>query len=99
MKMKNKKAMEGLQVTIWSIASIALLLVMLFLIFAQMADTSIIKGATGNFSNPANGGNPNASKAIGKVMDAFQIVPDWFGILLIVALAFGILVYFMGKRK
>lgn len=84
---KSKKGMVGgLTGTIMGVASLALLVVILFLIFAQVKATPVVAG------------DVNATAAVNTTINAFSLVPSWFTILIVVALGFGVLAYFTLRK-
>ncbi len=100
MKLLKKGQVGGLQGFILSIITVSIVLAIGLLILEQLADTQVTGGATCNTSalgtRTSCGSAYNATHTI---ITKLATVPTWIGIIIIVALAFIVLSFFIGKRQ
>ena len=91
MKLMNKKGqIEALVPVVISLVVIGILLVVAFLIFAQVA------------ANPSVVADANATAAIEAVQDATDDIPGWLPIIVVVvigALLIGLVSFLRGRAK
>ncbi len=92
MKLLKKAQVGGLQGFILSIVTVAIVLA-IGLIVLQELSTAAREGGV------SSGDATNASAATDNIITKLATVPTWIGIIIIVALAFIVLSFFIGKRQ
>ncbi len=92
MKLLKKGQVGGLQGFILSIVTVAIVLAIGLIVLQELATAARVGGTTA--------GDPtNASVATQSIITKLATVPTWIGIIIIVALAFIVLSFFIGKRQ
>ena len=92
MKLLKKAQVGGLQAFILSIVTVAIVLAIGLIVLKELSDATTTTGVSGGTAT-------NASKAINTIITKLATVPTWIGIIIIVALAFIVLSFFIGKRQ
>jgi hypothetical protein len=92
MKLLKKAQVGGMQGFILSIVTVAVVLAVGLIVLNSLADASTADGTS-------TGTATNASTATRSIITKLATVPTWIGIIIIVALAFIVLSFFMGKRQ
>lgn len=91
--MTSKKAqMGGLQGFILSITTVAIVLAIGLVVLTELRNASTSDGT-------ATGTATAATNATGTIITKMTTVPTWIGIIIIVALAFIVLSFFMGRKQ
>jgi len=92
MKMLKKAQVGGLQGFILSIVTVAIVLAIGLIVLNELKNASTSDGTS-------SGTATNASVATGTIITKLATVPTWIGIIIIVALAFIVLSFFIGRRQ
>ena len=92
MKLLKKAQVGGLQGFILAIVTVAIVLAIGLIVLAELQTAALVGGVAG-------GQVTNASVATGSIITKLATVPTWIGIIIIVALAFIVLSFFIGKRQ
>ena len=92
MKLLKKAQMGGLQGFILSIVTVAIVLGIGLLVLNELKNASTTTGV-------ASGTATAATNATSTIITKLATVPTWIGIIIIVALAFIVLSFFIGKRQ
>ena len=92
MKLLKKAQVGGLQGFILSIVTVAIVLAIGLIVLQELSTAARVGGVSGGASTAAS----NATDAI---VTKLATVPTWIGIIIIVALAFIVLSFFIGKRQ
>ena len=101
MKLLRKGQVGGLQGFILSIVTVAIVLAIGLIVLNELKDTQVVSIASGD-CNATTGGRTTgcgaAYNATGTIILKLATVPTWIGIIIIVALAFIVLSFFIGRR-
>ena len=92
MKMLKKGQVGGLQGFILSIVTVAIVLAIGLIVLAELETAGRVGGVS-------TGAATNASVATGSIITKLATVPTWIGIIIIVALAFIVLSFFIGRNQ
>ncbi len=92
MKMLKKGQVGGLQGFILSIVTVAIVLAIGLIVLQELSTASRVGGVT-------SGASTAASNATDSIIVKLATVPTWIGIIIIVALAFIVLSFFIGRRQ
>ena len=92
MKLLKKAQVGGLQGFILSIVTVAIVLAIGLIVLQELSDAAKVGGTS-------SGADTNASVATDSIIVKLATVPTWIGIIIIVALAFIVLSFFIGKRQ
>ena len=92
MKLLKKGQVGGLQSFILSIVTVAIVLAVGLIVLKELQDATTTTGLS-------SGTATNASAATGTIITKLATVPTWIGIIIIVALAFIVLSFFIGRRQ
>ena len=92
MKLLKKAQVGGLQGFILSIVTVAIVLAIGLIVLNEMKNATTSDGTS-------TGTATNASTATGTIITKLATVPTWIGIIIIVALAFIVLSFFIGRRQ
>jgi hypothetical protein len=92
MKLLKKGQVGGLQGFILSIVTVAIVLAIGLIVLQELQTASRVGGVT-------SGAATSASNATGTIITKLATVPTWIGIIIIVALAFIVLSFFIGRRQ
>ena len=92
MKLLKKAQVGGLQGFILSIVTVAIVLAIGLIVLQELKDASTSDGTS-------SGTATAASNATGSIITKLATVPTWIGIIIIVALAFIVLSFFIGGRQ
>ena len=92
MKMLKKGQIGGLQGFILSIVTVSIVLAIGLIVLQELSTASTSDGTTSGTATAAS----NATDAI---IVKLATVPTWIGIIIIVALAFIVLSFFIGRRQ
>ena len=92
MKLLRKGQIGGLQSFILSIVTVAIVLAIGLIVLTELQTAARVGGTT-------SGAITNASVATGSIITKLATVPTWIGIIIIVALAFIVLSFFIGRRQ
>ena len=92
MKLLRKAQVGGLQGFILSIVTVAIVLAIGLIVLQELSDAAKEGGTS-------SGADTNASVATDQIIVKLATVPTWIGIIIIVALAFIVLSFFIGKRQ
>ena len=92
MKLLKKGQVGGLQGFILSIVTVAIVLAIGLIVLQELKTASKVGGVT-------TGAATVASNATGTIITKLATVPTWIGIIIIVALAFIVLSFFIGRRQ
>ncbi len=92
MKMLKKAQVGGLQGFILSIVTVAIVLAIGLIVLQELKTASTSDGTTAGTATAA-------SNATGTIITKLASVPTWIGIIIIVALAFIVLSFFIGRRQ
>ena len=92
MKLLKKAQMGGMQGFILSIVTVAIVLAIGLIVLNELTNAATTDGT-------ATGEPTNASIATRAIVTKLATVPTWIGIIIIVALAFIVLSFFMGRRQ
>ena len=100
MKLLKKGQVGGLQGFILSIVTVAIVLAIGLIILQELADTQITNvHGTGGCNSVNQSGCGAAYNATTSIVTKLATVPTWIGIIIIVALAFIVLSFFIGRRQ
>lgn len=88
----RKGQVGGLQGFILSITTVAIVLAISLIVLNEMKNASTSDGTS-------TGTATNASVTTSTIITKMATVPTWIGIIIIVALAFIVLSFFMGRRQ
>ena len=91
MKLLKKAQVGGLQGFILSIVTVAIVLAIGLIVLQELSTASTSDGTS-------SGTATAASNATDNIITKLATVPTWIGIIIIVALAFIVLSFFIGKR-
>ena len=92
MKLLKRAQMGGMQGFILSIVTVAIVLAIGLIVLNELANASTTTGLS-------TGDPTNASVATHSIIAKLATVPTWIGIIIIVALAFIVLSFFIGRRQ
>ena len=92
MKLLKKGQVGGLQGFILSIVTVSIVLAIGLIVLQELSTASRVGGVT-------SGDATNASAATDQIIVKLATVPTWIGIIIIVALAFIVLSFFIGGRQ
>jgi len=92
MKMLKKGQVGGLQGFILSIVTVAIVLAIGLIVLGELQTASRSDGTT-------TGTATAATNATGSIITKLATVPTWIGIIIIVALAFIVLSFFIGRNQ
>ena len=92
MKLLKKAQVGGLQGFILSIVTVAIVLAIGLIVLQQLSDASTSDGTS-------SGTATAATNATDTIITKLATVPTWIGIIIIVALAFIVLSFFIGRRQ
>ena len=92
MKLLKKGQVGGLQGFILSIVTVAIVLAIGLIVLQELSTASTSDGTT-------SGTATAASNATNNIITKLATVPTWIGIIIIVALAFIVLSFFIGRRQ
>ena len=92
MKLLKKGQVGGLQGFILSIVTVAIVLAIGLVVLQELKDASTSDGTS-------SGTATAATNATATIITKLATVPTWIGIIIIVALAFIVLSFFIGKRQ
>ena len=92
MKLLRKAQVGGLQSFILSIVTVAIVLAVGLVVLKELQDASTDTGLSSGTATAAT----NATKTI---ITKLATEPTWIGIIIIVALAFIVLSFFIGRRQ
>ncbi len=92
MKLLKKAQIGGLQGFILSIVTVAIVLAIGLIVLQELQTAAQVGGVS-------SGAETNASVATGSIITKLATVPTWIGIIIIVALAFIVLSFFIGGRQ
>ncbi len=92
MKLLKKAQVGGLQGFILSIVTVSIVLAIGLIVLKELQDASTDDGTS-------SGTATAASNATQLIITKLATVPTWIGIIIIVALAFIVLSFFIGKRQ
>ena len=92
MKMLKKAQVGGLQGFILSIVTVAIVLAIGLIVLQELKTAAQVGGVS-------TGAETNASVATQSIIAKLATVPTWIGIIIIVALAFIVLSFFIGRRQ
>ena len=98
MKLLKKGQVGGLKGFILSIVTVAIVLAVGLIILQELGDTLTETGETA-CNSTTNVGCGAAYNATTSIVAKLATVPTWIGIIIIVALAFIVLSFFIGKRQ
>jgi len=95
--------MGGLQGFILSIVTIAIVLAIGLIVLNELAESQVTSGLNQTVCNATAGGSRigcgAAYNSTTSIITKLATVPTWIGIIIIVALAFIVLSFFIGKRQ
>ena len=92
MKLLRKGQVGGLQGFILSIVTVAIVLAIGLIVLNELSTAARVDGVS-------TGKATNASAATDSIITKLATVPTWIGIIIIVALAFIVLSFFIGRRQ
>ena len=92
MKLLKKAQVGGLQGFILSIVTVAIVLAIGLIVLQELSTAARVGGVS-------SGATTKASNATDSIVTKLATVPTWIGIIIIVALAFIVLSFFIGKRQ
>ena len=92
MKLLKKAQIGGLQQFILSIVTVAIVLAIGLIVLNELRNASTTTGLS-------TGTATAASNATDAIVVKLATVPTWIGIIIIVALAFIVLSFFIGRRQ
>jgi len=92
MKMLKKAQVGGLQGFILSIVTVAIVLAIGLIVLNELSHASTSDGTS-------TGTATAATNATNTIITKLATVPTWIGIIIIVALAFIVLSFFIGRRQ
>ena len=92
MKLLKKAQVGGLQGFILSIVTVAIVLAIGLIVLQELSTAATSDGTS-------SGTATAASNATDSIITKLATVPTWIGIIIIVALAFIVLSFFIGKRQ
>ena len=92
MKLLKKAQVGGLQGFILSIVTVAIVLAIGLIVLNELSDASTSDGTS-------SGTATAATNATDSIITKLATVPTWIEIIMIVALAFIVLSFFVGKRQ
>ena len=92
MKLLKKAQVGGLQGFILSIVTVSIVLAIGLIVLQELSTASRVGGVS-------SGAATNASAATDAIIVKLATVPTWIGIIIIVALAFIVLSFFIGRRQ
>jgi len=98
MKLLKKGQIGGLQQFILSIITVAIILAIGLIILNELAETQTDSGLD-NCSGTQTSGCGAAYNSTTAVLTKLGTVPTWIGIIIIVALAFVVLSFFIGQKQ
>ena len=103
MKLLRKAQVGGLQGFILSIVTVAIVLAIGLIVLNELADTQLTNNINQTICNATAGGQRTgcgaAYNATTEIITKLATVPTWIGIIIIVALAFIVLSFFIGRRQ
>ena len=97
MKLLKKGQVGGLQGFILSIVTVAIVLAIGLIVLNELGDSQVTGGLSCNSTDVDGCGA--AYNATGTIITKLATVPTWIGIIIIVALAFIVLSFFIGRRQ
>ncbi len=92
MKLLKKAQVGGLQGFILSIVTVAIVLAIGLIVLQELSTAAKVGGVS-------TGTATAASNATDNIVTKLATVPTWIGIIIIVALAFIVLSFFIGRRQ
>ena len=92
MKLLKRAQMGGMQGFILSIVTVAIVLAIGLIVLNELSAASTSDGTS-------TGTATAATNATNTIITKLATVPTWIGIIIIVALAFIVLSFFMGRRQ
>ncbi|KKL07897.1 hypothetical protein LCGC14_2581390 [marine sediment metagenome] len=92
MKLLKKGQVGGLQGFILSIVTVAIVLAIGLIVLQELSTAARVGGLS-------TGAATAASNATDSIITKLATVPTWIGIIIIVALAFIVLSFFIGRRQ
>ena len=102
MKLLKRGQVGGLQGFILSIVTVAIVLAIGLIVLSELQETQVVDISNGNCNSTTGGrltGCGAAYNATGTIITKLATVPTWIGIIIIVALAFIVLSFFIGRRQ
>ena len=102
MKLLKKGQVGGLQGFILSIVTVAIVLAIGLIVLQELSDTQTSAGGNTGIDNctaTLNTGCGAAYNSTINIITKLATVPTWIGIIIIVALAFIVLSFFIGRRQ
>ncbi len=99
MKLLKKGQVGGLQGFILSIVTVAIVLAVGLIVLNELSTTQINTGETNCTRTGDVTGCGAAYNATNSIITKLATVPTWIGIIIIVALAFIVLSFFIGSRQ
>ena len=99
MKLLKKGQVGGLQGFILSIVTVAIVLAIGLIILQELGDTLTNTGETNCTGTADTTGCGAAYNATTSIVTKLATVPTWIGIIIIVALAFIVLSFFIGRKQ
>ena len=102
MKLLKKGQVGGLQGFILSIVTVAIVLAIGLIVLNELAETQTYDGGNTGLTacnSSTSVGCGAAYNATSTIVTKLATVPTWIGIIIIVALAFIVLSFFIGKRQ
>ena len=103
MKLLKKAQVGGLQGFILAIVTVAIVLAVGLIVLTELQNTQVVSTANQSVCNVTTGGTRTGCgasyNATGTIITKLATVPTWIGIIIIVALAFIVLSFFIGRRQ
>ncbi len=102
MKLLKKGQVGGLQGFILSIVTVAIVLAIGLIVLNELSDTQVVTVSSGDCNTTTGGrvsGCGAAYNATTTIIAKLATIPTWIGIIIIVALAFIVLSFFIGGRQ
>ncbi len=103
MKLLRKGQVGGLQGFILSIVTVAIVLAVGLIVLSELQISQVDSSKSALLCNESVGGTRTACGAAynstGTIITKLATVPTWIGIIIIVALAFIVLSFFIGRRQ
>ena len=101
MKLLKKGQVGGLQGFILSIVTVAIVLAVGLIMLSELQATQVTNTGTGlaGCNSTSTNACGAAYNSTGTIITKLATVPTWIGIIIIVALAFIVLSFFIGRRQ
>ena len=103
MKLLKKGQVGGLQSFVLSIVTVAIVLAVGLIVLSELQSSQVTSSLNQTVCNVTTGGSRigcNAAyNSTGTIITKLATVPTWIGIIIIVALAFIVLSFFIGRRQ